>query len=220
MWLRDRRNFVSCLRKFVKEAEIETHGSLLLIREPGRTTLLGAFPISIDYAESAIAAATNEVAARAAEIKNSVAPSRLVLGIDRFDYTKGIPERLAAFRYLLEHDSDLRRKISLVQIVVPSRQDIPKHEELKAQIERQVSQINGRFGDPAWTPIHYLHRSLPRTELLAYYRAADIALVTPLKDGMNLVSKEYCACRVSNDGVLILSEFAGRPSNSSMRRCW
>ena len=100
-------------------------------------------------------------------------------------------------------------KVALVQVVVPSREDIPRYSELKAEIQRTVSEINGHFGEPGWTPIHYIHRSLDRAELLAYYRAAEVALVTPLKDGMNLVSKEYCASHVNDDGVLILSEFAG-----------
>lgn len=207
--MRDRRNFVACLRKFVKEVEVENVENHILVKEPGRNTVVGAFPISIDFDEFADPAAEEPVKVRADEIIASVAPARIILGVDRLDYTKGLPERLAAFRYLLEQYPDLRRRVALVQIVVPSREDIPKYEELKGQIERLVSQINGQFGDPGWVPIHYIHRSLERAELLAYYRAADIALVTPLKDGMNLVSKEYCAARVDNDGVLILSEFAG-----------
>ena len=207
--MRDRRNFTACLRKFVKQAKIESHHYHLLVREPGRNTLVGAFPISIDFDEFAAASASDTIEARADQISTSVRPARIILGVDRLDYTKGIPERLAAFRYLLEHYSELRRKVVLLQVVVPSREDIPKYEELKGQIERSVSQINGKYGDPGWVPVHYIHRSLNRSELLAYYRAADIALVTPLKDGMNLVSKEYCAARVTNDGVLILSEFAG-----------
>jgi trehalose 6-phosphate synthase/phosphatase len=210
--LRDRRNFVACLRKFVKEAQVTAHGSHLFVSEPGRKTIVGAFPISIDFEEFAQAAATEAITTRALEIGANVSPSRIVLGVDRLDYTKGIPERLAAFRYLLEHSPEVRRKVTLIQIVVPSREDIPKYEELKGQIERLVSQINGQFGDPGWVPIYYLHRSLERSELLAYYRAADIALVTPLKDGMNLISKEYCAARIHDDGVLILSEFAGSAS--------
>ncbi len=207
--MRDRGNFVACLRKFVRGAEIEADGDHLLIREPQRNTLVGAFPISIDFEEFAQAASAEKVTVRAAEITASVSPSRIILGADRLDYTKGIPERLAAFRYFLEHYPDFRRKVSLVQVVVPSREDIPRYDELNGLIERMVSQVNGQYGDPGWVPIHYLYRSLPRKELLAYYRAADIALVTPLKDGMNLISKEYCAARVENDGVLILSEFAG-----------
>ena len=133
----------------------------------------------------------------------------MVLGVDRLDYTKGIPERLRAFQSLLESQEDMRGKITLVQVVVPSRVDIPKYRELRLEIERLISSINGQFGHPGWVPIHYLHRHLNRSELLAYYRAADIALVTPLKDGMNLVCKEYCAAQVQEQGVLILSEFAG-----------
>ncbi len=208
--LRDRKNFVACLRHFVKAAEIKNQGDHLIVEEPGcRNTFVGAFPISIDFEEFAKGAANEDVGNRAAEIARSVGDGRIILGVDRLDYTKGIPERLAAFRHLLEFHPDLRQKVTLVQVVVPSREDIPKYGELKAQIQRMVSEINGHYGGPGWVPIHYIHRSLDRQELLAYYRAADIALVTPLKDGMNLVSKEYCAARVNNDGVLILSEFAG-----------
>jgi trehalose 6-phosphate synthase len=109
----------------------------------------------------------------------------------------------------LEHYPEVRKKLVLIQIIVPSREDIPEYDELKCHIERLISRINGEYGDPGWVPIHYIHRAMERGELLAYYRAADIALVTPLKDGMNLVSKEYCAARVQNNGVLVLSEFAG-----------
>ena len=207
--IRDRRNFVDCLRKFVSEAKVITKGNHVIVQEPGRNTLIGAFPISIDFDEFAGAAKSEAIEIRAKEITASLIPYRIILGVDRMDYTKGIPERLAAFRYLLEHYLEVRGKVTLVQVVVPSRVDIPKYEELKGQIERLVSQINGQYGDPAWVPVHYIHRSLERSELLAFYRSADIALVTPLKDGMNLVSKEYCAARVDNDGVLVLSEFAG-----------
>jgi trehalose 6-phosphate synthase len=129
--------------------------------------------------------------------------------LDRLDYTKGIPERLRAFRSLLESDESIRGKISLLQVVVPSRVEILKYQELRSDIEKLVSSINGRFGSSAWVPVHYMHRNIDRPELLAYYRAADIALITPLKDGMNLVCKEYCAAQVDETGVLILSEFAG-----------
>lgn len=206
---RDRRNFIACVRHFVKAAEIRSQGEHLIVEEPGRSTFVGAFPISIDFEEFARGASDEAVSARAAEIARTAGGCRIILGVDRLDYTKGIPERLAAFRYLLKDHPDLHRKVTLVQVVVPSREDIPKYCELKAQIERSVSEINGHYSEPGWLPVHYIHRSLERAELLAYYRAADIALVTPLKDGMNLVSKEYCAARVNNDGVLILSEFAG-----------
>ena len=97
----------------------------------------------------------------------------------------------------------------MIQVVVPSRENIPGYKALRSLVERLVSGINGEFSEPGWTPVQYIHRSIPRQELLALYRAAGIALVTPLKDGMNLVAKEYCASHIDNDGVLILSEFAG-----------
>jgi trehalose 6-phosphate synthase len=149
------------------------------------------------------------VVARAEEIRKEMRGRQIVLGVDRLDYTKGVPERLRAMRDLLESRRSMRQRMSLVQIVVPSREDIPKYRELKLEIERLVSQINGQFGDPGWMPVHYMHRSVERAELLALYRAADIALITPLKDGMNLVSKEFCASQTGAPGVLILSEFAG-----------
>ena len=146
--LRDRRNFIACLRQFVKRAEIKARAEHLVVDEPGRTTFVGAFPIGIDFDEFAQGAANADVAHRAAEIAEGFSGCRIVLGVDRLDYTKGIPERLAAFRHLLEGHPELRRKISLIQVVVPSREDIPKYGELKAEIQRTVSEINGRYGEP------------------------------------------------------------------------
>jgi trehalose 6-phosphate synthase/phosphatase len=207
--LRDRRNFLACIRKFVRHAEIREYAKHLIVDSPRRTTFVGAFPIGIDFDEFAHGASDSEIATRAAEITKSLNGCHVILGVDRLDYTKGIPERLAAYRHLLQFHPEVRERIARVQVVVPSREDIPKYLELKTEIERSVSEINGHYGDPSWMPVHYIHRSLDRPELLAYYRAADIALITPLKDGMNLIGKEYCAARVNNDGALILSEFAG-----------
>jgi trehalose 6-phosphate synthase len=118
--------------------------------------------------------------------------------------------RLRAFQNLLERYPDLRERVSLIQVVVPSREDIDRYRELKTEIEQLVGKINGSFVRPGgWVPVWYVYGSLSRLELLAYYRAADIALITPLKDGMNLVAKEYCVCSIEEDCVLVLSEFAG-----------
>jgi len=125
------------------------------------------------------------------------------------DYTKGIPERLKAFRILLRRFPELRHKVTLLQVVVPSREEIPNYKELRREVELLVSQINGEFTEAGWVPIHYMHRNLTRKQLLAYYRTADIALVTSLKDGMNLVAKEFCAAQVDERGVVVISEFAG-----------
>jgi trehalose 6-phosphate synthase len=117
---------------------------------------------------------------------------------------------LKAFRNTLNRFPELRERISLIQVVVPSREDIDRYQSLKIEIEQLVGEINGELARPGgWVPVWYVYGSLTRADLLAYYRAADIALVTPLKDGMNLVAKEYCACSIEEDCVLILSEFAG-----------
>jgi trehalose 6-phosphate synthase len=133
----------------------------------------------------------------------------ILLGVDRLDYSKGIPEKLRAFRNMLERYSDLHNKLALIQIVVPSREDIPGYQTLLSEIEGLVGEINGEFSQPGWVPVQYMFRNFERAEILAYYRASDIAVITPLKDGMNLVAKEYCAAHADNKGVLILSEFAG-----------
>jgi trehalose 6-phosphate synthase len=134
---------------------------------------------------------------------------QLILGVDRLDYSKGIPERLRAYRDALERHPELRGYVVLIQVVVPSRVEIPRYHEFKQRIDRLVGDINGRFSTSNWLPVQYHFRSLAREDLLAHYRECDIAFVTPLKDGMNLVAKEYCACRVDENGVLILSQFAG-----------
>jgi trehalose 6-phosphate synthase len=207
--LRDRRNFVQCVRTLIKDIVIQGKGPVLISHMENREVRIGAFPISIDYEAFSKHAATREVSERAQYLRGALLNGRIILGVDRLDYTKGVPERLKAFRSALIRFPELRGKVTFIQIVVPSRTDIPKYHELKIEIERLVSEINGQFTQPGWVPIHYIFRSLERTELIAYYRAADIALVTPLKDGMNLVAKEYCACSVHGDDVLILSEFAG-----------
>ncbi len=211
--LRDKRNFAHCVRSMFKNLPLRGKGRVVRTEVDRREVRLGNFPISIDFDEFAGKAAGVEVDRRVAEIKKNLGADAkrrtLVLGVDRLDYTKGIPERLAAFGNALERFPRLREKISLIQIVVPSRVLIPKYRDLKLQIERMVSDINGKFAQTHWVPIHYIFRSVERTELVALYRAADIALITPLKDGMNLVAKEYCACNVTEDGVLIMSEFAG-----------
>ncbi len=133
----------------------------------------------------------------------------MLLGVDRMDYTKGIPERLKAFRILLRRYPEIRHRITFVLVVVPSREDIKEYKALRREVELLVSQINGEFTDAGWVPIHYIHRNLNRKQLLSYYRAADIGLITSLKDGMNLVAKEFCAAQVDERGVIIVSEFAG-----------
>lgn len=209
---RDRRNFLGCIESLVPAADIVNNHGQTHIHYLDRCSRVDVFPISIDFREFAGTAATAEVAHRALQIRQEHCGRTIVLGVDRLDYTKGIVERLLAFRHLLRQSPQTRQRMTFVQLVVPSRAEIPKYLELKHEVERLVSEINGEFSEAGWVPVHYLYRSLSREELIACYRAAHIALITPLKDGMNLVAKEYCACHVDNDGVLILSEFAGAAS--------
>lgn len=205
---RDLRNFSACVQSLLPEAEIARQGGQVEVLFAGRRTLAASFPISIDFQAMTEMSAALKTEKRFQEL-NDCLPQRVLLGVDRLDYTKGIPERLKAFQHLLRQYPDLHRRVILIQVVVPSRESVPRYKELKREVERRISTINGEFSEPGWTPVQYIYRNLELQELMAYYRAADIALVTPLKDGMNLVAKEFCASRVNNDGVLVLSEFAG-----------
>lgn len=208
--LRDKRNFIQCVRTLMDDIHIQGKGQALTLSVGDRTLRLGSFPISIDYQGFNKRASTKEVGDQAAQLRRQMPNSQLLLGVDRLDYTKGIPDRLRAFHNALIRYPELQERVTLIQVVVPSREDIVQYHDLKTRIERLVGEINGQFTRPGgWVPIHYVFRSLRIVDLLAYYRAAGIALVTPLKDGMNLVAKEYCACSGTGDGVLILSEFAG-----------
>lgn len=207
--MRDQRNFIQCVRKNIKTVSVRGRGHVLTLDFGEWKVRVGAFPISIDYHDFASSAGRTEVANKAWYIHEQMSQVQILLGIDRLDYSKGIPERLKAYKYALSNYPELREKIILVQVVVPSRRNIPEYEDLKTEIERLVSEINGEFTRFDWVPIHYVFRSLTHTELLAYYRTSEIALVTPLKDGMNLIAKEFCASSIEENCVLILSEFAG-----------
>jgi len=207
--LRDRRNFLQCVLHFWPDLRTRGRGPVLTLGLGERDVRIGSFPIGIDFDEFSGAAQSREVAEAAWYMHEKYPDKRLILGVDRLDYTKGIPQRLEAFRTALRTYPELRERVTMLQIVVPGRAGVPEYQALKEEIEGRVGQINGEFASPGWVPIHYFFRSLSRQELLSYYRACEIALVTPLKDGMNLVAKEYVAACVDEVGVLILSEFAG-----------
>ncbi len=206
---RDRRNFIQCVRTLVNNARVRVEDNLHVIRTGDREARVGSFPIGIDAASFSTRAGLPAVQSRLHSIVRRFEGRQIVLGLDRLDYTKGIVQRLHAFANLLERYPDVRGRIHLFQVVVPSRVGIRSYDELKAEIERLVGEINGRYSEVDWLPVHYFYRSLDQTELLAYYMAADIAFVTPLKDGMNLVAKEFAASHTDEEGVLILSQFAG-----------
>ena len=207
--LRDRRNFVQCVRTLLKGVYIYGKGQVISCRIGSREVRIGSFPISIDTRAFAEDAQTRDVAEKAWYIHEDLPNRKLIFSVDRLDYTKGIPHKLEAFRNALTRYPELRRNVTLIQVVVPSRRDIPAYSELKTEIDRLVGEINGQFTQSGWVPINYIFRHLGPEELLAYYRTSEVALITPLKDGLNLVAKEYCASNVDENGVLILSEFAG-----------
>jgi trehalose 6-phosphate synthase len=175
-----------------------------------RTVRVGAFPISIDSGALDHAARDRNVRHRAREIRAELGnPRKILLGVDRLDYTKGIDVRLKAFSELLAEGRAKRDDTVLVQLATPSRERVESYQILRNDIERQVGHINGEYAEVGHPVVHYLHRPVPREELVAFFVASDVMLVTPLRDGMNLVAKEYVACRSDLGGALVLSEFTG-----------
>lgn len=179
-------------------------------RDAERTVRASAIPISVDFKGLEALSRTPEVIARAAQIRESLgSPETLLLGVDRLDYTKGIGHRLKAYEELLRDKAIAAPGTTLVQVASPSRERVNTYRQLRTEIEATVGRINGEFsaiGEPA---VHYLHQSYPRAEMAALFLAADVMLVTPLRDGMNLVAKEYVSCRYDLGGALVLSEFTG-----------
>ncbi len=209
------QNFVRLVRQRVGH---KTHRDLVYLPD-GRTVRAAAFPISIDVAGFEELARTPAVQARAREIREALGePRRIFLGVDRLDYTKGIHARLRAFSELIaEGDLDVEDAV-FVQVATPSREQVEQYRQLRDDIDRLVGRINGDYGRIGRPAISYLHSSYPREEMTALYRAADIMVVTPYRDGMNLVAKEYVACRYDDEGALILSEFAG--AAYELRQAW
>ena len=216
-------NFLACLRRLdpalgggPKEPNHHvSHPVEAMIDERPRRFEIGAFPVGVDYYDLFGAAREAAVEQRAGELRRRLGTGRKVLlGVDRLDYTKGIRHKLRAFGTLLDRHPEWRQKVVLLQVINPSREVVPAYAELKREIETLVGEINGAHAAPGWIPIQYHYHPLDRTELLAHYRAADTALITPLEDGMNLVAKEYCAAG-ADDGALVLSRFAGAATQLS-----
>jgi trehalose 6-phosphate synthase len=178
----------------------------------GRHVRAVAHPISIDAQEFAELAVSPETEKELADLQDQFEGRRVFLGVDRLDYTKGIRHRLQSIELLLERNPRLRSEVAFVQIAVPSRDDVKEYRDLREQVETEVGRINGRFTEPGHdVPVHYLYRGVPRESLAAYYRMADVMCITPLKDGMNLVAKEFVTVQAASggSGALLLSEFAG-----------
>ena len=181
-----------------------------VVEVDGREVRADAFPISIDVGEIEKLASSQVVRERAQVIRAELGdPKTLILGVDRLDYTKGIEGRIKAFRELLTERRLSVPETVMVQVATPSRERVEQYQALRTDVEREVGRINGDFGRVGVPAVHYLHRSYSRSELAAMFCAADVMMVTPLRDGMNLVAKEYVAARVDLGGSLVLSEFAG-----------
>src|SRR3954466_7051351 len=199
-------NFVRLVRQRVGH---KTHRDLVYLPD-GRTVRAEAFPISIDYQGFEKLARSEAVHARAASIRRALGnPATVFLGVDRLDYTKGIYARLRAYAELIRDGALDVDDAVFVQVATPSREKVEEYRVLRDEIDRLVGRINGDLGRIGRPAISYMHASYPREEMAALYRAADVMVVTPYRDGMNLVAKEYVACRWDDDGALVLSEFAG-----------
>jgi trehalose 6-phosphate synthase/phosphatase len=179
------------------------------VRYGGRSVRVGTFPMGIDVEQFTSLATAEPVLRDVAKIREQAGPRRILLGIDRLDYTKGIPRRLLAFERFLNAYPEWRDTVRFVQVGVPSRGGVDTYKAYRREVNELVGRINGAAGTVTDVPVHYLSRSVSPQELVALYRAADVMLVTPLRDGMNLVAKEFIAARTDEDGVLVLSEFAG-----------
>jgi len=191
-------NFLDCVERTLGA---RVHRDEMLVEYGDRTTRVRALPLGIEFERY-------ESLARSAP-PSQAAREQLVLGVDRLDYTKGIPERMLAFERLLERYPEHRERVVMLQLAVPSRSQVEEYRSLKREIDELVGRINGRFATARWSPIRYLFRSIETERLCGLYRDSDVALVTPLRDGMNLVAKEFAACQVAEPGVLVLSRLAG-----------
>ena len=200
------RHFVSsAVRLFGAKWEEETD----TLHLGDRRVQVRACPLGIEFEEYNRMAQEPDVQAKAKNIRKGLSTPIMILGADRVDYSKGILERITGIQRFLELYPEYIGRISFVQIAVPSRTDVLEYRTIMKEINEKVGQVNGRFSDEEWMPIHYHSRAFPRKHLVAYYLAADIALLTPLRDGLNLIAKEYVASKPGEDGTLILSEFAG-----------
>ncbi len=200
----DMRHFLSSVNRILGYGGM--HG---WINTGNRSLLVDSFPMGIDYEKYAEVAASEKVLKLEKEYRKNVGTENIIISIDRLDYSKGIPQRLVAFELFLERYPEFHGKVTLVMLVVPSRDAVEKYKELKEEVDELVGRINGNYSDIDWNPIQYFYRSLPLESLSAFYRMANVALVTPMRDGMNLVCKEYVASKLDQKGVLILSEMAG-----------
>lgn len=181
-----------------------------ILKTPSKTTRIARFPIGIDVEAFREIAYSKESDEQIAFLQRRIAARLNIIGVDRLDYSKGLPDRLQAFRRLLHAHPDMRKRVTLMQIAPPTRENVEAYSDIREELEKLSGAINGEFADFDWTPVRYIHRAIPRNILAALFRGSQVGMVTPLRDGMNLVAKEYVAAQSDEDpGVLVLSKFAG-----------
>jgi trehalose 6-phosphate synthase len=201
-------NFLRCARR-IAGAEVDFPARTATL--DGHTCHVGDFPISIDLDQFRNAATADGVEEQMQRLRTRYAPRGgcIGVGVDRLDYSKGLPEKFKALEFLWDRYPEFRERFTFIQVAVPSRSDIEAYDELAQKVDKQVWEINERFGTGDWRPIHLVKQSLPAERLAIVYRMADLCLISSLQDGMNLVAKEFVASQVDRHGVLLLSEFAG-----------
>lgn len=201
-----KKHFIECADYFMKD-KISIYGDKI---EYGNIrSKVVAMPISIDYKSSIKLSRSKEVKQKLKQLRCIFKDQIVGMGADRLDYSKGIIEKFEGFELFLQNNPVCSKQISLIQIAVPTRENVPEYVKLKRQVEETVGRINGKYSRNGWTPIHYFYSNLNPEELTAYYMLADFIIVSPLRDGLNLVAKEYAAAKIDNSGALILSEFTG-----------
>jgi len=198
------RHFISSVRRL-----LNVENNMGYVQHEHRLSRVDVFPMGIDYKKYSVALSDGDVKKRMSKAAAELKGFKVILSVDRLDYTKGIPERLRAYELLLEQNPRYREKVVLLLIAVPSRTKVHRYRALKKEVDELISTINGKYGTLGWVPIHYFYRGFPFDHLSAFYGLADVLLVTPLRDGMNLVAKEFVATHRDSGGVLILSETAG-----------
>lgn len=199
------RHFLSSVSRIVADVKTLPNG----IQFEGRSISIGAFPIGIDVEKFTEGVLKPSVVDRIAQLKRKFGDTKIIVGVDRLDYIKGVPQKLHAFEVFLTEHPEWIGKVVLVQVAVPSRGDVEEYQSLRATVNELVGRINGKFGTVEFVPIHFMHKLIPFDELISLYHISDVCLVSSTRDGMNLVSYEYIACQQANKGALVLSEFAG-----------
>jgi alpha,alpha-trehalose-phosphate synthase [UDP-forming] len=201
--------FLDAVERLLPNAEVRIDREHQRICYQGRMIQVGAFPISIDTQKIAALVSTQHLQDRAQKLRDNYSAQYIGISVDRLDYTKGILENLEALQLFFEKYPEYIRRFCFIQIAAPTRTAVPAYQRMREEVEQAVGRINGLFSRDNWVPIHYFYRRFSLEDVLTYLMIADVAMITPLRDGMNLVAKEYCAAKVDLSGVLMLSEFTG-----------